>query len=203
MRPEPMTGFILAGGRSLRMGRDKALLDYDGRTFVERVTERLRPLVRRVTVVANARNAEALRGLPLDEVIVDLVPGQGPLMGVYTALMRTETPLNLFVPCDMLWVDGELVELLSIHCAQRVPGGGPLRAAAALHPLEGLEPFPFVCHVSAVHEAARFMSRPGRSVRDFLLEGGGRVVPIINGALLDCFRNVDTTDDYRRYCGAG
>src|SRR5581483_2017370 len=119
MRSDPMTGFVLAGGRSLRMGRDKALLDYDGRTFVERVTERLRPLARRVTVVANAQNAEALRSLPLDEVIVDLVAGQGPLMGVFTALMRTETPLNLFVPCDMLWVDSELVELLSVHCADR------------------------------------------------------------------------------------
>src|SRR5581483_2489482 len=99
MRAEPMTGFVLAGGLSRRMGADKALLRHEGATFVERVSQRLRPLVRRAVVIASERNAPSLRALALDEVIVDLKPGLGPLMAVFTALMRTDTPLNLFVPC--------------------------------------------------------------------------------------------------------
>ena len=198
MRSEPMTGFVLAGGLSRRMGADKSMLRYEGATFVERVSQRLRPLVRRVVVIANERNAAALKELALDEVIVDLVPGIGPLMAVFSALMRTDTPLNLFVPCDMLWVSPEFIELLALHCADQAPGAGPLRAAAGLHPFEGLQAFPFVCHAEILHVAARFLAQPNASVQSLLSEAGARLVPVTSLALLASFRGVDTAQDYER-----
>ena len=90
-------GFVLAGGASSRMGRDKALLPVHGSTLLEQVAREVLAAAGNVTVIAPP---ERYRGIGLS-VIPDLRPGQGPLGGIHTALSATNADWNLIVACDM------------------------------------------------------------------------------------------------------
>lgn len=189
-----MTGFILAGGRSARMGRDKALLAAGSQTLIEVVIRRLRSRMDRVITIGNAQNIRQLRDLPLDDVLLDLAPGHGPLMGVFTGLMQTETPMNCFVSCDMPWVQGPVLNRLADACRRGA------RIAASLHPYEGIQPLPLVCHVSACRTVGSLLDRGERSLHTLLSQPGSRLVHIEEPRLWRSFINVNTVEDYEAFC---
>lgn len=90
-------GYVLAGGRSSRMGRDKALLPVLEKTLVEHVAQIVHQVVGNVTVVGpRARYGH----LALD-LIEDIHPDMGPLGGIHTALAHSRAEWNLVVACDM------------------------------------------------------------------------------------------------------
>jgi molybdenum cofactor guanylyltransferase len=91
---EEVEGFVLAGGRSSRMGRDKALLQFGGRSMLEIALDKLRAL----PLPAPPRIAGARSDLG---AVADLHPGCGPLSGIEAALAVSIRPLNVFLPLDM------------------------------------------------------------------------------------------------------
>ena len=185
-----MTGFILAGGRSSRMGRDKALLRVGSQTLLELVMRRLAPCVQRLVVIGNAHNARQLEALSVEPVLTDLAPEMGPLMGVYTGLMHTDTPLNLFVSCDMPWVEPRLIERLTASA------GPSTEAVASVHPREGIQPLPLLCHASACRTVGALLDRGARSLQVLLAQSRARLVQIEEPALWRAFTNVNTPADY-------
>ena len=109
----PVTAAILAGGRSSRMGTNKALLPVAGRTLVSRLASILSRVCAHTMVVTNDPAPLASASLPDDvTVAVDDVPRQGPLGGIATALAHTEDEWVLVVAVDMPLVVPEVVELL-------------------------------------------------------------------------------------------
>lgn len=90
-------GFVLAGGRSTRMGQDKALLQWGGQTLLELALEKLSGLGGPAPRIAAAR-ADLSRYAP---VVADLHPGCGPLSGIEAALAASSRPLNVFLPVDL------------------------------------------------------------------------------------------------------
>ncbi len=92
----PLAGFVLAGGRSSRMGQDKALLLLDGATLVERALEKMKTVCASVAI---AGGGEALASF--GRVVPDSVPGCGPLGGIVAALESTEFEWSLFLPVDV------------------------------------------------------------------------------------------------------
>lgn len=90
-------GYVLTGGRSSRMGRDKALLPFRGRTLVECVAQNVATVTGAVKLVGSKGKYGSL-GLP---VIEDRVPGCGPLSGIEAALADSTAALTLIVACDM------------------------------------------------------------------------------------------------------
>jgi len=101
-------GFVLAGGRSTRMGRDKALLPLAGKTLLEHVAGVVREAVDNVTVIGPP---ERYRHLGL-RVIPDLIPDCGPLGGLLTALTASTGERVLLVACDMPELTSALLEEL-------------------------------------------------------------------------------------------
>ncbi len=91
-----VTAFVLAGGRSTRMGRDKAFLEIDGETLIARVLKLARAVAPGVHIIGDAK-----KFAPWGEVVEDIYPGHGPLAGIHAALAGTKTDLNLIVPIDM------------------------------------------------------------------------------------------------------
>ena len=91
-------GFVLAGGRSTRMGQDKALLPLGGRALLEIALDKLRilPLAAAPRIVAVRSDLSSHAA-----VIADLQPGCGPLSGIEAALAASARPLNVFLPVDM------------------------------------------------------------------------------------------------------
>jgi molybdopterin-guanine dinucleotide biosynthesis protein A len=93
---------IMAGGRSTRLGRDKASETLLGRPLLQHVIDRVTPVVDEIVVV-KARDQqlpELSSGLPL-RVAEDLYPDCGPLGGIYTGLKATDAGRCLAVACDM------------------------------------------------------------------------------------------------------
>lgn len=108
---DEVTGVILAGGMSRRLGRNKALESIGGSRLIERVICRVRPLVGSVLVVVN--DDQRARDLQLPEgvsAIVDEYPSSGSLGGIYTGLLHATTPWILVVACDMPFLNRQLLE---------------------------------------------------------------------------------------------
>jgi molybdopterin-guanine dinucleotide biosynthesis protein A len=105
---EAIHGFVLAGGKSSRMGQDKALMPFEGKPLVLRAAEILRPFVREVTLLAPADRYEDL-GLP---VVADKWPDQGPLAAVCTGLLSSQAEWSIFLACDIPLVSRQFLQLL-------------------------------------------------------------------------------------------
>lgn len=102
------TGFVTAGGRSSRMGRDKAWLELGGKSLIEHVIAALAPVVSEVKIIANDENYSQL-GLP---VLADDTRDIGPAEAIRTALANSSTRDVLLVGCDMPFVTPDLFEVL-------------------------------------------------------------------------------------------
>jgi molybdopterin-guanine dinucleotide biosynthesis protein A len=94
-----LSGFILAGGKSSRMGRDKALLDWKGRTLLEHMVKLLSDVADPVQVVGRPPLTDRLQGL-------------GPLSGISTALETSESDANLVVAVDLPFLSTDFLKYL-------------------------------------------------------------------------------------------
>jgi molybdopterin-guanine dinucleotide biosynthesis protein A len=110
-----VSGFVLGGGASRRMGRPKALLVIGGETMIERQVRLLGAVAREVFVagwladLSKSKLTNVLRDLPF---LPDELASRGPLGGIYTGLMQSRSEYNLFLGCDMPFVDGGFLEFL-------------------------------------------------------------------------------------------
>ncbi|MCM2279942.1 MAG: molybdenum cofactor guanylyltransferase [Oligoflexia bacterium] len=171
---------ILAGGRSTRMGRDKALLPFRGARLVDHLAELLGGAFEGARIFVSG-SIDGYCSVP------DIEPGLGPLGGIHSVLTRLAEEGGfdraLFVPVDMPCLTSELLRTLtSGECAH----------------FEGSE-LPFVVPVSersiaAARELCR-ESGSGRSVREFLRRLGARGLAR-EGLAPEVFRNANTPEEW-------
>jgi len=110
-----LTAFILAGGKSTRMGADKAFVLLDGRTLLARALDLARSLTRDVRIVGDPAKFAAI-----GPVVEDVFPGCGPLAGIHAALRASPTEMNLILAVDVPFVPPELLQGL-IARARKFP----------------------------------------------------------------------------------
>lgn len=108
-----VTGILLAGGKSRRMGVDKTLLRIDGQALFERSLELLQRFFPQV-LIAGDRPDLARPNVP---AIADLYPGSA-LGGLYTGLQAATTDWIFAAPCDMPYPDGQIIRCLLNHREQ-------------------------------------------------------------------------------------
>ena len=103
-----INGYILAGGKSSRMGTDKGLMLFRGKEIIKYSMEQLQPMVNKVVIVSN--NMEY--GKFGVEVIPDLIKDIGPAGGIYSALDHSDVNLNFIVSCDMPFITKDAINFL-------------------------------------------------------------------------------------------
>ncbi len=155
-----MTAVILAGGESRRMGRDKAFLPLFGRPVIEWILGTLRPLFRRIIIVANRPQLYSGYGA---EVMRDALDIRGPLTGIYTALSVSEGGYNFVFGCDMPFLNPGLISYM-----QRQADGFD----AVVPMVRGLaEPLHTIYHKRLAHV-----------IKDRLMRGERRIQSIFDAA---------------------
>src|SRR5215475_6974276 len=108
-----LTAFILAGGHSRRMGRDKAFLELGGRTLLDRAMELANTVAPVVRIVAAQE-----KFLTIARVIEDVFPDCGPLGGIHAALSCTTTELNLVLAVDSPFVEVGFLKYMIAQASQ-------------------------------------------------------------------------------------
>ncbi len=106
-----VTSIILAGGKNLRLGSNKALEIIGGKSLIERVIERVK-LLSNQTLIVTSPGQLAPPVVGEVEVLVDLYPGKGPLGGIYTGLLASRSSHNVAVACDMPFLNIELLRYM-------------------------------------------------------------------------------------------
>ena len=108
-----VSGIILAGGRSRRLGRDKAVEPFAGKPLLRRVIDRIGPLTDEiVVVVADAPRAQALPLEAGERVAMDVYPDRGSLGGIFSGLAAANNEWGLVVACDMPFLNRALFEYM-------------------------------------------------------------------------------------------
>ncbi len=126
---------IQAGGQSSRMGEDKALKLFLGKPLIERVVGRLRPIADELIVTTNRPAEYAFLGLPL---FPDLLPGRGPLGGLFTALSSARHPSVAVAACDMPFASAALFEAAAGILAQEEVDVVIAKTAEGFEPLHAV-----------------------------------------------------------------
>lgn len=117
---EKIYGLVLAGGRSRRMGRDKALLSRAGRTQLAYIVELVGKVASRVYVSARADQADEPERSRFEQ-IVDRYEGLGPVAGILSAMDEHPDVAWLVVACDLPNVDAATLEFLIARHSQHQP----------------------------------------------------------------------------------
>lgn len=102
-----ITVVIQAGGRSSRMGEDKALKTFLGKPLIQHVVDRLSPIADELIVTTNRPEAYTFLNARL---IPDLKPDRGALGGLYTAIASASGPMVAVVACDMPFASKNFIE---------------------------------------------------------------------------------------------
>ena len=175
---------MLTGGRSSRMGCDKALLPFGGGTLVESVARAVGAAAGSAVLVGNPQLYRHL-GYP---AIPDLYPGAGPLGAILTALDHTSADWNLVAACDMPELSGDFL--------RRLVDAAEGDAVVPMGPSGRLEPLCAVYHRRSRPVLERALGRGRRSVRAALKD---LRVTLVSVPELTPFQNVNTPEDWAGY----
>ena len=179
-----MTGIVLAGGKSRRMGQDKAQLRLCGRTLLELQSEKLRLLGTDEILISGAPQLPGTRAVP------DRFPGCGPLAGLEACLREAGSET-----CVILCVDVPLVPVSLLRELIRVQRRTGCDAAIAEH--GGLwEPLIGVYRSALAGRAESLLREDRRSVRALLECADTRLVSFPGDARL--LLNCNAPEDYAR-----
>ena len=182
-------GFVLAGGKSSRMGTDKALLTFRGRPLIQHIAEQAAIATGEVTLIGD----EKLYGGMGYAAMKDRRPGWGPLAGIETALDHTRSEWNLVLACDMPGLRAGVLERLC-QAAEGLPDEAD--SLVPRGPSERLQP------LSAVYRA-----RCLTSAREALARGERKVITWVAGLRTvywpteeaDGFQNVNTPLEWSEF----
>ncbi|PCJ83823.1 MAG: hypothetical protein COA57_10470 [Flavobacteriales bacterium] len=103
-----ITGFVLAGGKSIRIGQDKGLIQLNGKQFVEHALSIANQVCKETFIIANSSKYKKF-GAP---VFADIYKEKGPAGGICTGLIHSKTNFNLVLGCDLPFVSVELLKHL-------------------------------------------------------------------------------------------
>lgn len=186
-----VTAFILAGGKSSRMGTDKAFLQLGGETLLAHALKLAGAVADDVRIVGDAAKFSAF-----GRVVEDVYRDQGPLGGIHAALSTSPTELNVMLAVDLPFVEANFLQYLLTRARESGAMVTLPRAAGGLQPLCAVYQRSF----AAVAEDSL---RSGRNKIDSLFAKVETCVideeELVRGGFsLEMFRNLNTPDDLEK-----
>ncbi|UCF43557.1 MAG: molybdenum cofactor guanylyltransferase [Planctomycetota bacterium] len=182
------TAIIMAGGESVRMGRDKSMLPVGGRSMIEHIANQIRPHFDQVLISADDKAKYGFLGV---DVISDEVSGRGPLGGIASALKASANELNFVVACDIPEIDMARVKTM-LRQGRENDAVVPRSGAAEYEPL-------FAVYKKGILGA----------IESALLSGNYRIMDALNSCRIkyvdvensEWMKNLNTVEDYEEFVG--
>lgn len=156
--PLPVTGLILCGGRSKRMGRPKAFLPYNGTTIVEHLLATTRDIFGEVYLVTNDPDSFAHVS---DDVVKDILPYRGPLGGILSGLLVASYQHAFVIACDM--------PLISLKLLRQMAAARHDTDVLVLSHREGIEPLLGIYSKNCIKPLEETLFAGHLKVQDFLI----------------------------------
>jgi len=184
-----VTGIILAGGESRRMGSDKSLLPIGGARFIDHIYRTFAKLFEEVIIVTNSPSLYA--DIPCAKV-QDIFQGQGALAGIHAGLSAASQQRVFVAACDMPFVNLTLVRRI----CQQTTGGNVVIPAHT----DGHEPLHAMYNKSCLESMTSMLGAGQKRVVSFFPQV--RVVEFAAENWQDCdpqglsFQNINTPDEY-------
>jgi molybdopterin-guanine dinucleotide biosynthesis protein A len=181
---------ILAGGKSSRMGTNKALLELNGKKVIEHVVAAVQRVADEVLLITNTPEEFAFLKLPMFR---DEVAGIGPLGGIYSALRKCTTSHCLIVACDLPFLSEPLLRFLSENAGND--------EVFAIDSSNGVEPLCAVYSKACLPAIEKQMAQQQYKVADLLAKVQARVVRFDASYSFyspHLFYNVNTPEEWRR-----
>lgn len=182
-----ISGFILAGGKSSRMGTNKAMLEINNESMLTRMIRFIAPFCANIAISGE--------GVGYDDFNVEIIPdfftGYGPIAGLYSSLKYSSTEWNLVVSVDSPFLNKELINLLLVNI-------GPFDCIIPQHS-NGVEPL-----IGLYHKRALPALKKQIEFGDYKLS---RLLSALNTNFVDCdylvekyprlFMNLNYPEDYQ------
>ena len=187
MNTNPITGFVLAGGKSRRMGIDKSLMSLNGKTLIEYSIDALKPLCNNVVISSN----NSIYDFTGCEVWPDELPDQAPIVGIYSCLKRSKTDINIILSCDMPLISTTIIEYLlenSVNHSITVP----------VHENGFIEPMCGIYKQSAIAILKEYIEIGNFRLNDCILVSSHRLIPTYRLSFFspNTFININTHEDF-------
>jgi molybdopterin-guanine dinucleotide biosynthesis protein A len=179
-----ITGIVLAGGKSSRMGYDKGLAKVGERKMIELVIQSLKKVCDEIIIISNT-NAYNYLDIP---VYVDLIKDCGPIGGIFTGLFHSQSDRNLIVACDMPFVSDKLLNTIIDNCEN---------TKIVIPSINGqLEPLCGYYHKDIILKLKSFIDLNEYSVHKIIKHFAYKAIPFDSNSIL--LTNVNTPDELNK-----
>jgi molybdopterin-guanine dinucleotide biosynthesis protein A len=182
-----ITGIVLAGGSGKRMGTEKGFIEFREKPLVQHSIDILKHHCSRIIISANSTKFKNL-GYPVQK---DILPGAGPMSGIYSCLTRSETDHNLILPCDTPNVEPYLLNII-LDQAEGYQVVVPLSGPGHIEPLIGYY------HKNNLSAMLGFLENNNYKLTDYIESAMYKLIPVYkNPDFYDTkwFLNINTPKD--------
>lgn len=190
-----VTAIILAGGKSRRMGLNKAFLKYGDTTFIEHQLMMLRKIFDEIILSANDAKAYTSLKLP---IVSDIVPEKGPLSGICAGLKRATSSHAFVIACDMPFINEKLI----LYLKSQINGYDVVVPQTS----RGLEPMHAFYSKNCIQPMYRCLEEGRLRIIDFFSDVKVKIVDEKEFAGLDASMlsliNLNTPEEYKKYCNS-
>lgn len=197
-----ITGIILAGGKSTRMGVNKSFLRIGEQTVIERITDLVKSVFETVIIISNTPEEYRFLKLPVYE---DYYKGKGPLAGIHSGLKNSVTIKNFIVSCDIPLLNKSIIEYVTGYKTEKkitiCKANGFLQPFAGLYSrllLNDIEKI--LCanpeHINHTNKAERKLCK----VMSFIKSSDAEILNPENipDYTEDIFININTPEEYKK-----
>lgn len=188
-----MTAIILTGGKSRRMGFNKAFLKYGDKTFIEHQIARLNKIFDEIILSANDARLYAHLNLP---IVSDILPERGPLSGICAGLIRSTSFHSFVIACDMPFIHEKII----LYLREQIGGYDVVVPQTS----RGLEPLHAFYSRNCIQPMYRCLNEGRLRIIDFFSEVKVKIVDEQEFKELDVptqpLVNLNTPEEYQKYC---
>jgi len=192
-----VTGIILSGGKSSRLGEEKGLALFHGKPLVTYAIGILKPVCGNLVISANNYQKEyAKYGF---NVVEDQIRDIGPMGGLFSCLRRSKTRFNIVISCDTPFVNSGLFEYLLDHIKN-------FQAVVPVHNDGLIEPLCAVYATNVIWSLQQAIEKGNFKLMDFLNEINHKKVDIHKNLSFysdDLFVNINTKNDLKSHSSTG